>query len=56
MWVKKDNYFMQNGEYTITKSHSVGSILPYGLHHKSNTIGFFKTADEAKQKHQEVSK
>jgi ATP-dependent phosphoenolpyruvate carboxykinase len=56
VWVKKTDCYLQNGEYTITKSNSVASILPYGLHHKNMMSQFFKTADEAKEKFNEIIK
>lgn len=55
-WVSKNKYYLQNGDFTISKSFSEASILPYGLHEKSATIGFFKTADEAKAKYKEITK
>jgi hypothetical protein len=47
---------MRNGDYTITKSHSTSSILPYGLHCKNQIIGFFKTSKEAEDKHERLTK
>lgn len=55
-WIKKNNYYMQNDTYTITKSHSPSSILPYGLFEGNRLIGHFKTLEMTQAKHREVTK
>jgi hypothetical protein len=54
-WVKKDEFYMQCGEFTITKPTSPEKYpTPYGLHHRNVIIGHFKTSKEAKEKYEEI--
>jgi hypothetical protein len=46
-WKKVDEYYLQNGEWTICKISSVKN--PYELWRGKERIGMFKTANEAKQ-------
>jgi hypothetical protein len=54
MWVKKDNWHMKNGEWTIAKAINVP--MPYALYEGNKEHGYFKTVDEAKAKHMELTK
>ncbi len=55
-WVNKNSYYKQNDGWTISKSYSQCSVLPYGLHEGNKTIGFFTTEIEAKNKYNELIK
>ena len=48
-WIQIDQYHLRNGDWTISKSHSISSIYPYGLFHNGKNHGFYKTVDEAKK-------
>jgi len=56
MWVKKDNYHMQNGEAFIAKYHLADGEVKYGLTIGNKNHGYFKTADEAKAKFELIIK
>lgn len=48
---KKSKYFLQCGDFTITRTGNPDAVkLPYGLHHGNTQHGFFITADAAKAK------
>ena len=54
MWIKKDSYFLQNGNWTIAKAINVP--MPYGLYEGNTSHGYFKTVDEAKAKYEGINK
>jgi hypothetical protein len=53
MWLKKNNYYIQNGEYTIAKT-GIEEWTRYTLYHGTKRIETFLTANEAKEKHKEL--
>lgn len=53
-WVIANQYYMQNGNWTICKASNVP--LPYALYEGYKSHGYFKTADEAKAKYEELTK
>ena len=55
-WVKKDSYCLQNGEAFIAKYFSQDGEVKYGLSIGNKSHGYFKTADEAKEKHKGLTK
>ena len=55
MWIKKDNYYLQDGDYTIAKT-GIGEATRYTLYHKNERIEIFKTVEEAKAKHKGLTK
>jgi hypothetical protein len=52
-WIKKNAYYMQNGEYTICKTGI--SQVRYGLWHGSINRGWFDTSAEAIAKWKELT-
>ena len=55
MWVKKNNYYIQNDEYTIAKT-GIDEWTRYTLYHGTKRIETFLKANEAKEKHKELTK
>ena len=57
-WIKKDDYYLKNTDgHTITKSES--GIFKYALYvhaKRLNAIGFYRTSEEAINKHFELKK
>lgn len=51
-WQQIDKWHMRNGDWTIDKAMNVP--FPYGLWHGKESKGFFRTADEAKQRYEEL--
>ncbi len=52
-WVKQNEFYAKQGDYTLTQIPSVP--YPYGLYKNNKNIGYFKTQAEALEKHREVS-
>jgi hypothetical protein len=52
-WIKKNDYYMQNGEYTICKTGI--SQVKYGLYKGNINHGWFDTSAEAIAKWKELT-
>lgn len=55
-WKKIDDYHMRFGTSPWTITYAKNATYPYGLNFDGESKGFFKTIDEAINKHSELSK
>ena len=55
MWIKKNDYYIQNDEYTIAKT-GIDEWIRYTLYHGTKRIETFLTVNEAKEKHEKIIK
>ena len=53
-WKQIDRYHLRNGDWTITKM-TLANGSKYGLWQGSANKGFFDTANEAKEKHKQLT-
>lgn len=55
MWNPIDKYHLRNGEWTISKM-KLANGAKYALWQGNVSKGFYETADEAKQRYEELNK
>lgn len=53
-WKQIDRYHLENNGWTIAKMN-LANGSKYGLFHGNEIKGFFDTANEAKEKHKELT-
>jgi len=53
MWIKKNDYYMQNGEWTLCKTGI--SQVRYGLYRGNQNFGWFDTSKQAMDKWKELT-
>lgn len=55
MWNPVDAYHLRNGDWTISKM-KLANGAKYGLWNGTTNRGYFDSADEAKQRYEELNK
>jgi len=53
-WEKVNDWYMKNGLWTMTWADNVP--LPFGLYKGDKNYGYFKTANEAREKQLKLAK
>ena len=55
MWIKKNDYHMTNGNYTIAK-YFIRDVAKYGLWRDNVNLGYYNSFDDAKNEYERLSK